>query len=63
MTCRKCGGPLGKYGEGATRKFFGRGATEFMCLGCIAEKMNVSKELIEKKIEEFRASGCTLFPK
>lgn len=63
MKCKTCGENLGKYGEGATKKFFGKGETEYMCLDCIARKMNVSKELLEKKIEEYKAAGCTLFPK
>ena len=38
-----------------------RGSTEFLCINCIAEKFDCSKELLEEKIKQFKESGCTLF--
>ena len=61
--CSKCGGDLGPDGEGATKKFINRGATEFFCLDCLAERFKVSRALLEEKIEFLRENGCTLFPK
>lgn len=61
MACVKCGKQLGGDDIGLTKKLINRGATEFMCIDCLAEKFNCSRELLEKKIEQFRASGCTLF--
>lgn len=61
MTCMKCGKALSGNDVGLTKKLINRGSTEFMCIDCLAEKFNCSRELLEKKIEQFKASGCTLF--
>lgn len=61
MTCIKCGKALSGNDVGLTKKLINRGSTEFMCIDCLAEKFNCSRELLEKKIEQFKASGCTLF--
>lgn len=60
-TCKVCGKPLSGIDIGATKKFINRGAEEFMCIHCLSEHLKVSEELIYKKIEEFKAMGCTLF--
>ena len=57
----KCGAELCNDDIGITKKLINRGATEFMCIHCIAEYFGVSEELISKKIEEYRAYGCSLF--
>lgn len=60
-TCKNCGKALEKDDIGATKKLINRGATEFFCVACLASHFDVTEELIRKKIEEFRAYGCTLF--
>lgn len=59
--CIKCGKTLDNDDIGATKKFINRGAEKFMCVPCLALHFNVSEELIRKKIEEYRAYGCSLF--
>lgn len=59
--CIKCGALLENDDIGATKKLINRGATEFMCVPCLALHFNVSEELIRKKIDEYRAYGCSLF--
>lgn len=59
--CIKCGAKLSGDDIGITKKLINRGATEFMCIHCIAEYFGVSEELVRKKIEEYRAYGCSLF--
>lgn len=59
--CKKCGKTLTQLDIGATKKFINRGAEEFMCISCLCDFFKVSEDLIMKKIEEFKASGCTLF--
>ena len=38
-----------------------RDAEEYLCKECLARELNVSVLEIDKKIEHFRAIGCTLF--
>lgn len=38
-----------------------RDAEEYLCKECLARELNVSVSEIDKKIEHFRAIGCTLF--
>ena len=56
--CKKCGKELSGNDIGLTKKLINRGSTEFLCIDCIAEKFDCTKELLEEKIKE---SGCTLF--
>ena len=59
--CKKCGKELSGNDIGLTKKLINRGSTEFLCIDCIAEKFDCTKELLEEKIKQFKASGCTLF--
>lgn len=60
-TCMKCGRKLKRDEIALTKKLINRGATEFMCLICLAEHFKVSEERLEEKIQHFKDSGCTLF--
>lgn len=60
-SCKKCGKELSGNDIGLTKKLINRGSTEFLCINCIAEKFDCTKELIEEKIRQFKESGCTLF--
>lgn len=59
--CKKCGKELNGNDIGLTKKLINRGSTEFLCIDCIAEKFDCTKELLEEKIRQFKESGCTLF--
>ena len=59
--CKKCGRELTPEDEGLTKKLINRGATEFFCKECLAEKFNCTTELLDRKIEQFRKQGCSLF--
>ena len=59
--CKNCGREIDRDEIGLTKKLINRGATEFYCIDCLAEKFEVTKEDLEKKIVEFREMGCTLF--
>jgi len=61
--CIKCGKALTPDEVGATKKFINRGATEFYCLDCLAERFKLTRAFIEEKIEYLRKNGCMLFPK
>lgn len=59
--CKKCGRHLTHNEIGLHKKLFNRGADSFYCIDCCAEYFEVSKELLEKKIVQFKEMGCTLF--
>jgi len=58
MRCRKT---LSHNEIGAHKRLINRGAEEFLCRECLAEKFRVSPELIDEKIRQFKENGCTLF--
>ena len=59
--CVRCQAALTYNEIGACKKFINRGCREFFCKRCLAEKLNVTTELIDRKIEQFKMQGCTLF--
>ena len=59
--CRVCGKKLDNDDIGITKKLINRGATEFMCVDCLAAHFRVTPEDIREKIRQFREQGCTLF--
>ncbi len=62
MDCITCGKKLTADDVGATKKLINRGATEFLCIDCLAKRFNVTRELIEQKIVAWKRMGCLLFP-
>ena len=59
--CKNCRRTLTSDEIGLTKKLINRGATEFYCIDCLADTFNCDIALLNKKIEQFRAMGCTLF--
>ena len=59
--CAKCGREIDRDEIGLTKKLINRGTTTYFCIDCLAEKFEVTREDLEKKIVEFREMGCTLF--
>ena len=59
--CEKCGRELVNDDIGLTKKLINRGAEDFYCMNCLAEMFGCTTELLEKKIEQFRKQGCSLF--
>lgn len=59
--CKSCGKDLTGNEIGLTKKLINRGSTEFYCINCLAEKFGCDVPLLEKKIEQFKKQGCTLF--
>ena len=43
------------------RRLIYRDAEEYLCKTCLAQKMKVSEQEIDRKIEHFKKIGCTLF--
>lgn len=63
MNCKKCGKENLSGDELAIyRKLVDRGATEFLCIDCLAEFFGCDRKDIEDRIKYYRDSGeCTLF--
>ena len=59
--CMQCGKALTYNEVGAYKKFVNRGSTQFLCKTCLAEKLDVTVEDIDRKIGQFKLQGCTLF--
>lgn len=59
--CMQCQRQLNYNDIGAYKKFVNKGAEQFLCRSCLARKFNVSEELIEEKIIQFKEQGCSLF--
>ena len=59
--CMQCGKLLTYNEVGAYKKFVNRGSTQFLCKTCLAAKLDVAVEDIDRKIEQFKLQGCTLF--
>ena len=59
--CKICGEPLTRDEIGLTKKLINRGCTEFLCISCLAAHFRVTKDVLHRKIQEFRDMGCTLF--
>lgn len=59
--CRRCGAPLTRDEIGLTKKLINRGCTEFLCYPCLAERFDVTVDLLRDKVEQFREMGCTVF--
>ena len=61
-TCYVCGKtPLTKDEIGITKKLIDKKTTQFYCLTCLAEQLEVTEEELVAKIEESKEEGCTLF--
>ena len=59
--CTECGNPLSNDEIGIYKKLINRGATDFLCIPCLSRQLFMPETEIWKMIEEFRATGCTLF--
>ena len=59
--CMNCQKALTHNEIGLHKKLINRGATKYMCKQCLAGYFNIPTELLDKKIEQFKEEGCTLF--
>lgn len=61
-SCMACGKtPLSKDEIAINKKLIDVEATEFYCLSCLADFLDVTEQDILDKIEEFKEEGCKLF--
>lgn len=59
--CTNCGRSLTKDEIGLYKKLVHRGAETYLCRTCLAVYFGVSEDLLQEKIRQFKADGCTLF--
>ena len=60
--CIACGNPnLDKDTIAINKKLISNNVTNVYCIECLAEVLEVSRQDILDKIEEFKEEGCTLF--
>ncbi|MEG1300777.1 MAG: hypothetical protein RSC93_08750 [Erysipelotrichaceae bacterium] len=52
---------LNKDIVGLNKKLFGEKITNFYCIDCLAELLEVTVEELNDKIEEFKEQGCIMF--
>lgn len=60
--CYVCGkAPLSKDEIGLTKKLINKSASNFYCIDCLADYLEVTVNELSAKLEEFKEEGCTLF--
>lgn len=59
--CTKCEKMLSKDEIALCKKMLGRQIFQFICVTCLAEHLDCTKNDLLIKIEEFKEQGCTLF--
>lgn len=63
MNCMKCSRALTGDEVALHKKLINRGAEQYMCIDCLAGYLGCDAHTLHRKIAEFRAMGCILFPK
>lgn len=59
--CKECGKELLGDEIALYKRMISKGAQSFLCITCLAKFFGCSEELLYKKIEHFKKSGCMLF--
>lgn len=59
--CKICGTELTRDEIGLTKKLINRGATDFLCISCLAKKFDMTEAECRTLIDHFREAGCHLF--
>ena len=61
MICKICGKTTDPDENALYRRLVDRGATDSMCLECMAKYFSCTPERLKEKIAHFRAMGCSFF--
>ena len=59
--CAKCKSKISIDEIGLNLKLISRELDEYLCIDCLSEKFNLSREILERKIEYYKSIGCELF--
>lgn len=59
--CMQCGRSVTSDEAAMTRKLINRGATQYLCLPCLATRFDATLPELEERMQAFKDMGCTLF--
>ena len=59
--CIACHSPVTSDEVAMTRKLINRGATQYLCLPCLARRFEVALPDLLERMQAFKDMGCTLF--
>lgn len=60
-TCMQCTRRVSRDEIAMTRKLINRGASQFLCMPCLAERFDATLQELEERLQYFKEMGCTLF--
>ncbi len=60
-SCECCEKALQTNEIGISLRLLGRDGRRFLCRECLAKEFHVDVEVVDRKIEQFKAQGCPLF--
>ena len=59
--CMECGRELTHDEIGLHKKMINRGATQYLCITCLAAYYSTTDDAMRERIDHFRKQGCLLF--
>ncbi len=59
--CDTCGAPVTPDEIALSKKLINRATKRYLCIRCMSKRYEVTEAELRRKIDEFRAMGCTLF--
>ena len=59
--CTACRKPVTSDERAMTRKLINRGATQYLCLPCLARRFDATLGELLERMQAFKDMGCTLF--
>ena len=59
--CILCHSPVTSDEIAMTRKLINRGASQFLCLPCLARRFDATVAELLERMQAFKDMGCTLF--
>lgn len=61
IQCYECSIELSKDEIALCKKLLGRQIEKYMCINCLADFLETTKDILEEKIQDFKEQGCALF--
>ena len=61
--CKECNEKISIDEIGLNLKLISREVDDYLCINCLAKRLNISKKSLEDKIVYYKSIGCELFSK